>query len=194
MGQFDHQVWPQGACQPASVNFLYLTHLFFLDKSSVELKTERIICKLSCHQHIIWTHHPLSLSLLNVGVIQSRQAEKKNCLLGLLLVFNLEKYHNQHDLHPVATTVQLPEPPEVCFGWLIMRLACAEEQCGTLLVARLVPQQDTEGLIGAFSLEKNFQWTWWDFSLSQGRTSNLTAVSMAWSNSSMSLVNIFEDH
>lgn len=73
-------------------------------------------------------YHSLCLSVLNGGVIQSRQAEKNISLLGLLLVFNLERYHNQHDLHPLVMLVQLPEPPEVCFDWLVPCLASAEGQ------------------------------------------------------------------
>lgn len=84
----------------------------------------------------------LSFSVLNVGVTQRGQAEKEISLLGLLVVFNLERYHSQHDLHPVVTLVQLPEPPEVCSGWSVPCLACAEVQCGAPAVARLLPRQD----------------------------------------------------
>lgn len=106
------------ASQPASINFFTQRIIFFPNKSSVELKTERITDKLSCHQHIIWTYHPLSLSMLNVGVIQSRQAEK-NCLLGLLLVFNLERYHNDHDLHSQSLQLCSSQSPLrfVLAGW-----------------------------------------------------------------------------
>lgn len=125
--------------------------------------------------------------------------QKQNCLQGLLLVFILERYHNQHDLHPVGTVVQLPEPPEVCSGWLSLCFACAEGQRGTPLVARLMSWQDMWGLAGAFfrftSRHTSTGHKWCFFSLSYEKTSpNPTAGSMAQSNSNISLGNMLKDH
>lgn len=106
-----------------------------LEKITDKWTLEKITDKLSHHQHIIGICHPVSLPVLNVGAIQSRQEKKIHWVCWSL--------HNQHDFHPVFRVVQLPEPLRfVLDGWY-----STEGWCGTPLVAWLRYAKTCEDLV-----------------------------------------------
>lgn len=137
---FGHPVGPPRCLSASLETFIQpvIFFFFFLNKSSVDLKTEKkkkITDKLSCHQHFIGICHPVSFSVLNVGAIKVGKEKNVSWVYCWLLL--------QRDTIISMIFIQLskgcaaPRDPEICSGWLELCLASTERWLGTPLVAWL---------------------------------------------------------